>query len=66
MVYTFFLHLSCSHHWSLVEKTSVKKSIKCKVCSNFQMSFLHLDGPPVVEAAGQVDIFVISTGQVDL
>ena len=39
--------------------------MKCKVCSNFQMSFLHLDGPPVVEASGQVDIFVRSLGQAD-
>ena len=29
-------------YWSFVENTSVKQSMKCKVCSNFQMSFLHL------------------------
>ena len=27
---------------TFIEKTSVKQSMKCKVCSNFQMSFLHL------------------------
>ena len=29
-------------NWSFVEKTSEKQSIKRKVCSNFQMSFLPL------------------------
>ena len=29
-------------YWSFIEKTSVKQSMKYKVCSNFQMSFLHL------------------------
>ena len=28
--------------WSFIEKTPVKQHLKCKVCSNFQMSFLHL------------------------
>ena len=28
--------------WSSVEKTSMKQSLKCKISSNFQMSFLHL------------------------
>ena len=34
--------------WSFIEKTSVKQSMKCKVCSNFQMSCFALrsDGPP--------------------
>ena len=29
-------------HWSFIEKTSVKQDPKAQVCSNFQMSFLHL------------------------
>ena len=29
-------------YWSFIEKTSVKQSMKCKVCWNFQTSFLHL------------------------
>ena len=39
--------------------TSVKQSMKRQVCSNFQISFLHLSqvDPPVGEALGQVDIF---------
>ena len=42
--------------------------MKCKMCSNFQMSFLHLGqmDPPIDEASGQVDIFVRSLGQADL
>ena len=44
----------------------MKQHLKCKVCPNFQMSFLHLDGPPVGEAFGQVDIFIRSLGQADL
>ena len=54
-------------HSSFV-KTSVKQSMKHKVCSNFQMSFLHLSqmDSPVYEALGQVDIFVRSLGLADL
>ena len=29
-------------YWSFVEKTSVMQDLKCKVCSNFQITFLHL------------------------
>ena len=28
--------------WSFIEKTSVKQDPKPQVCSNFQVSFLHL------------------------
>ena len=37
------------HHWSFVENISVKQDPKPQVCSNFQMSFLHLSqmDPPV-------------------
>ena len=54
--------------WSFIEKTSVKRDLKCKVCSNFHMSFLHLDRwtPTVEEALSQVDIFAKSLGQADL
>ena len=31
-----------SADWSFIEKTSVKQDPKPLVCSNFQMSFLHL------------------------
>ena len=46
------------NYWSFI-KTSVKQSMKHKVCSNFQMSFLYLSqmDPLVVEVSGQVDIF---------
>ena len=30
------------HTFGFIEKTSVKQDLNCKVCSNFQMSFLHL------------------------
>ena len=42
--------------------------MKCTVCSNFQMSFLHLNqmDSPIDEALGQVDIFLRSVGQADL
>ena len=36
------------------------------MCSDFQITFLHLDGPPIVETSGQVDIFDRSSGQPDL
>ena len=60
---SFLDQLQQSADWSFV-KTSVKQSMKHKVCSNFQMSFLHLSQTPLVdEALGQVDIFVRSLGQ---
>ena len=31
-----------SDHWSFIEKTSLKQDPKPQMCSNFQMSFLHL------------------------
>ena len=34
------------NYWPFVEKTSVKQSMKRKVCSNFQMSFLHVSYRP--------------------
>ena len=34
--------MGSEHYWSFTEKSSVKQIMKCKVCSNFQMSFLHL------------------------
>ena len=38
--------------WAFIEKTSVRQSMKHKVCSNFQMSFLHLSQmDPQVEAS---------------
>ena len=47
MVYLIFsVHLKTKRiltvYWSFAEKTSVKQSMELKVCSNFQMSFLHL------------------------
>ena len=54
-------------HWSFVEKTSVKQDLKRNVCSNFQMSFLHLvRWTHIVEASGQLEIFDRSLGQADL
>ena len=54
-------------YWSFIEKTSVKQELKCKVCSKFQITFLHsLRWTPIGEALGQVDIFVRSLGQTDL
>ena len=46
----------------------MKKDLKCKVCSNFQITFLHLVRwiHPVGKALGQVDFFVRSLGQADL
>ena len=54
-------------YWSFV-KSPVNQSMKCKACSNFQMSFLHLSqtDSPIDEALGQVDIFLRSLGQADL
>ena len=44
-----------SSHRSFIEKTSVKQSMKHKMCSNFQMSFLHLSqmDSPVEASSGQ-------------
>ena len=49
------LYANIEAYWSFVEKTSVKQSMKCKVYSNFQMSFLHLSqmGAPVEASGGQ-------------
>ena len=41
-------------YWSFIEKTSVKQSIKCKVCSNFQMQMY-----PSVEASGGQEQYYI-------
>ena len=50
-------YLSC---WSCIEKTSVKQDLKCKVCSNFQMSFLHLSQmDPLVEASSGQEQYCI-------
>ena len=52
--------------WSFIEKTSVKQDLQCKVCSNFQISLLHLDRwTPIDKALGQVDIFVRSSDEAD-
>ena len=52
--------------WSFIEKTSEKQDLKCKVCSNFQMPFLHLvRQTPLDVALDQVDIFVRSLAQAD-
>ena len=57
-------------HWSFIEKTSVKQSMKCKVCSNFQMypQYRHLVakngtklGP--VELSSDVPLAEPSSGQ---
>ena len=41
-----------------MEKTSVKQDLKCKLFSNFQMSFFHLSQiDPLDETSGQVNIF---------
>ena len=55
-------------YWSFIEKNSVKQSMKCIVCSNFQMSFLHLSqmDHPVDKTLGQVDIFSQIFVQADL
>ena len=54
-------------NWSFV-KTSVKQSMKGKVCSNFQMSFFALksDGHLVNEVLDEIDIFLRTFGQADL
>ena len=67
-IQTSILVEDLSDHWSFVEKTSVKQDLKHKVCSNFQISFLHLVRwtLPIGEALGQVDFFVRSLGQADL
>ena len=45
----------------------MKQELKLVACSNFQITFLHLViWTPQDEASGQVDIFVRSSGQVDL
>ena len=46
----------------------MKQDLKCKMCSNVQMFFLHLNQMdcPIVEVPVQADIFVRSLGQADL
>ena len=41
-------------YWSFIEKTSVKQSMKCKVCSNFQMQMY----PPVESSSGQGQYYI--------
>ena len=54
-------------YWSFVEKTSVKQDPKPKVCSNFQMSFLHLSQTdPLIEASQVSLTFGQLLGQTDL
>ena len=61
----FFQHLLSQP--ALIGLRPVKQSMKHKMCSNFQKSFLHLvRWPPIVEALAQVEIFVRSSGQADL
>ena len=43
-------------YWSFVEKTSVKQSMKRKVCSNFQVQMY----PPVEASGGQEQNYVRS------
>ena len=56
------------HTFGFIEKTSVKQDLKCKVCSNFQMSFFHLvrrtqnrwgfrSGWHFVRSSGQADLW---------
>ena len=45
----------------------MKQDLKGKVCTNFQITFLHIvRWTPIGKASGQVDIFVRSLGQADL
>ena len=46
--------------WSFIEKTSVKQSIKCKVCPNFQMSFLHLSQTDLEVSSDRVVVYHVS------
>ena len=56
-----------NHCWSFVEKTSVKQDPKPQVCSNFQMSFLHLSQmDPPVEASQASLTYGQPLGQADL
>ena len=57
------------YHWYFIENTSVKQSMKHKVCSNFQMYLALLtDVPPVVGSSGQeqqhqsVQLYIFSFG----
>ena len=44
----------------------MKQDLKRKLCSHFQMSFLHLSQiAPLVKVSGKVDISVRSLGQTD-
>ena len=51
--YMYVLLIFClCIYWSFLENTSVKQSMKHKVCSNFQRSFLHLSQmDPLIEAS---------------
>ena len=51
-----------SAYWFFVEKTSVKQSMKCKVCSNFQMQ-MYL---PVEASSGQEQYFIRSALHIQL
>ena len=56
-----------SDHQSFVEKTSVKQDPKPQVCSNFQMSFLHLSKTDPLVEASQVSLTLGQPlGQADL
>ena len=46
---------------SFIEKTSVKQSMKCKVCSNFQMQMY----PPVEASGGQEQYYIRSSWHVE-
>ena len=55
------------HYWYFIEKPSVKQSMKCKVCSNFQMSFFHLSQmDPPVEASGGQDQYKVRSSWPEL
>ena len=67
LCYVTIIYIMSVIYWSFVEKTSVKQSIKCKGCSNFQMSFLHLgQTDPPVEASQVSLTFGHPLGQADL
>ena len=54
------------YHWSFIEKTSVKQSMKYKVCSNFQMYLICLtDVPPVEASSGQEQYYIRSAWHVE-
>ena len=68
LLHSLYVQMMGFPYWSFVEKTSVKQSVKCKVCSNLQVFFSHLviQTAPIVKVSGQVDIFVRSSGQAAL